>query len=151
MAKQPKPPTTPHNPDTQTKDEPSEMETAAADPALASALLRILSNHCGERGTSEGAVETLERIISERDLLFPIARAGCTRALLVTHVPAEGQTYDKGRRYELRMLEAHEGQVTVRETVEVDSGEQTLAMPFHVALSHAEREFAAFLKPEMYR
>lgn len=77
--------------------------------------------------------------------------SGHTRALLVTHVPAEGETYDKGRRYEVRMLEAKDGAVTLREVVEVDGGEQTLSMPFHVALSHAEREFAAFLKPEMFR
>lgn len=83
--------------------------------------------------------------------LLSALASGHTRALLVTHVPAEKETYDKGRRYELRTLEVKDGAVTVRETVEVDSGKQTLAMPFHVALSHAEREFAAFLKPEMYR
>lgn len=76
---------------------------------------------------------------------------GHTRALLVTHVPAEGETYDKGRRYELRLLEAKDGKVELREVVEVDGGEQTLSMPFHVTLSHAEREFVAFLKPEMFR
>ncbi len=32
-------------------------------------LLAILSNHCGEAGTSEGAVETLQRIIADRDAL----------------------------------------------------------------------------------
>lgn len=84
-------------------------------------------------------------------LAYALLRKGVTRALLVTHVPAEGQTYDKGRRYELRLLEAKDGQVTVREVKEVDGGEVTLEMPFHVLLSHAEREFAAFLKPEMYR
>lgn len=76
---------------------------------------------------------------------------GHTRALLVTHVPAEGQTYDAGRRYELRLLEAKDGTVTVREMKEVDGGEVTLEMPFHVLLSHMEREVATFLKPEMYR
>lgn len=76
---------------------------------------------------------------------------GHTRALLVTHVPAEKETYDKGRRYQLRLLEAKDGTVTIREVVEVDGGEQTLSMPFHVALSHAEREFTAFVKPEMFR
>lgn len=150
MAKQPKPPTQPPSPD-DAPEMPRHPHAAESDAALVGELLSLLSNHCGERGTSEGAVETLKRIISERDLLFPIARAGCTRAILVTHVPAEGQTYDAGRRYELRLLEAKDGTVTVREVKEVDSGEQTLAMPFHVALSHAEREFATFLKPEMYR
>lgn len=77
--------------------------------------------------------------------------SGHTRALLVTHVPKEKETYDAGRRYELRLLEAHDGQVTVREVKEVDGGVVTLEMPFHVLLSHAEREFVAFLKPEMYR
>lgn len=88
------------------------------------------------------------------DSVLALAHAlshGHTRALLVTHVPAEGETYDKGRRYEVRTLEAHDGKVTVKEVVEVEGGEQTLAMPFHVALSHTEREFAAFLKPEMFR
>lgn len=88
------------------------------------------------------------------DAVAAIASAlasGHTRALLVTHVPAEGQTYDAGRRYELRLLEAKDGQVTVREVKEVDGGEVTLEMPFHVLLSHAEREFSTFLKPEMYR
>lgn len=83
--------------------------------------------------------------------LLALLTKGHTRALLVTHVPAEGETYDKGRRYEVRLLEAKDGTVTLREVVEVESGEQTLAMPFHVALSHAEREFATFLKPEMFR
>jgi hypothetical protein len=31
-------------------------------------LTERLSRHCGERGLSEGAVETLDRIIRERDL-----------------------------------------------------------------------------------
>lgn len=30
-------------------------------------LVQILQRYCGERGDSEGAVETLERIIRERD------------------------------------------------------------------------------------
>lgn len=34
---------------------------------LGGALVAILSEHCGEAGESEGAVETLERIIKERD------------------------------------------------------------------------------------
>lgn len=76
---------------------------------------------------------------------------GHTRALLVTHPPAEGQTYDNGRRYQLRLLEAKDGQVTVREVVEVGEGEQTLSMPFHVLNSHMEREVATFIKPEMFR
>jgi hypothetical protein len=33
-------------------------------------LIDVLSHHCGERGESEGAVETLERIIRERDILL---------------------------------------------------------------------------------
>lgn len=40
------------------------------DPtALTMALISILSNYCGEAGTSEGALETLQRIIAERDAL----------------------------------------------------------------------------------
>lgn len=85
------------------------------------------------------------------DDLAALLAKGHTRALLITHVPAEGETYDKGRRYEVRVLEAKDGTVTLRPMVEVDGGEQTLSMPFHVALSHAEREFTAFVKPEMFR
>ena len=33
-------------------------------------LVSVLMNHCGERGDNEGAVETLERIIRERDILL---------------------------------------------------------------------------------
>lgn len=39
------------------------------DAALGKQLVGILINHCGERGDSEGAVETLNRIIRERDAL----------------------------------------------------------------------------------
>lgn len=35
--------------------------------SLEKQLVAILQNHCGERGDNEGAVETLERIIKERD------------------------------------------------------------------------------------
>lgn len=31
-------------------------------------LISILGNYCGERGENEGAVDTLKRIIKERDL-----------------------------------------------------------------------------------
>ena len=34
---------------------------------LLNKLISILENHCGERGDNEGAVETLKRIINERD------------------------------------------------------------------------------------
>ncbi len=33
-------------------------------------LIEILSRHCGERGDNEGAIETLERIIKEREILL---------------------------------------------------------------------------------
>lgn len=44
-------------------------------------LLRVLSNHCGEqtllaRGTSEGAVDTLQRIVGERDRVAAQVVAG---------------------------------------------------------------------------
>lgn len=84
------------------------------------------------------------------DLLAALA-SGHTRALLVTHVPADKETYDKGRKYEVRLLDAHDGKVEVREVVEVADGERTLGMPFHVALSHLERHFADFLKPGQFR
>lgn len=77
--------------------------------------------------------------------------AGTTRALLVRHVPAEGETYDAGRKYELRLLEVVDGVASLRTVTEVANGKQTHAMPFHVALSHLERHFADFLKPEQYR
>ena len=38
-----------------------------SDKGLQDQLIGILQNHCGERGDSEGAVETLNRIIRERD------------------------------------------------------------------------------------
>jgi hypothetical protein len=38
-----------------------------ANEETLNSVMRILSDHCGESGTSEGAVETLERIIAERD------------------------------------------------------------------------------------
>jgi hypothetical protein len=37
------------------------------DAKLLSDLLGVLSEHCGERGDNEGAVETLRRVIAERD------------------------------------------------------------------------------------
>lgn len=39
----------------------------AKELKLLSELISILSNYCGERGDSESAVETLTRIIHERD------------------------------------------------------------------------------------
>ena len=38
-----------------------------ADLKLLRELISILENHCGEHGDNEGAVETLNRIIKERD------------------------------------------------------------------------------------
>ena len=40
---------------------------SADDSQLLASLLAILSRHRGERGDSEGAVETLQRIVGERD------------------------------------------------------------------------------------
>lgn len=40
------------------------------DPILLRQLLAILIKHCGERGDNEGAVETLERIVRERNILI---------------------------------------------------------------------------------
>lgn len=37
-------------------------------PTLEQQLCEVLINHCGERGDNEGAVDTLCRIIRERDL-----------------------------------------------------------------------------------
>lgn len=39
---------------------------------LADELCFVLAEHCGERGTSEGAVETLTRIVSERNLAVSV-------------------------------------------------------------------------------
>jgi hypothetical protein len=143
---------TPH-PETNplTVDETTSTTPAEATSELEREMLAILSNHCGERGTSEGAVETLSRIIAERDTLFPIRHAGHTRALLVTHVPKEGETYDKGRKYEVRLLDAQDGKVEVHEVAEVAEGEKSLGMPFHVAESHLVRHFSDFLKPGQFR
>jgi hypothetical protein len=41
------------------------------DRQLLNQLTAVLMRHCGERGESEGAVETLERIIRERDEARP--------------------------------------------------------------------------------
>lgn len=46
---------------------------------LESQLVSILSLYCGERGDNEGAIETLERLIKERDILL---RNGIKRDLL---------------------------------------------------------------------
>lgn len=35
-------------------------------------LVEILSRYCGERGDNEGAVDTLARIIDERNLLLRV-------------------------------------------------------------------------------
>ncbi len=43
------------------------LERQNGDTRLGRELVAILSNHCGERGDNEGAVETLQRIIRERD------------------------------------------------------------------------------------
>jgi hypothetical protein len=37
---------------------------------LEAQLVSILQRHCGERGDNEGAVETLERLVRERDILL---------------------------------------------------------------------------------
>ncbi len=37
---------------------------------LENELIAILGKYCGERGDSEGAVETLERIVREREILL---------------------------------------------------------------------------------
>jgi len=46
-----------------------EMEREVLDARLGRELVALLSEHCGERGDSEGAVETLQRIIRERGAL----------------------------------------------------------------------------------
>jgi hypothetical protein len=43
-------------------------------------LTSVLMRYCGERGDSEGAVETLERIIREREILL---KNGIKHVLLV--------------------------------------------------------------------
>ena len=46
----------------------TELKAVLADVALCDQLCKVLSGYCGERGTSEGAVETLERCLRERDI-----------------------------------------------------------------------------------
>ncbi len=46
---------------------PSETK---APTKLENQLVDILSRYCGERGDNEGAVETLDRIVEERNLLL---------------------------------------------------------------------------------
>lgn len=48
----------------------SGMSTEAHTSASDSGLVSILQRYCGERGDNEGATETLERIIRERDILL---------------------------------------------------------------------------------
>ena len=43
---------------------------AKASTKLEDQLVEILSHYCGERGDNEGAVETLDRIVDERNLLL---------------------------------------------------------------------------------
>lgn len=43
-------------------------------------LCEVLIGHCGERGDNEGALETLERIIRERDDLFKLLSISCLKA-----------------------------------------------------------------------
>jgi hypothetical protein len=38
-----------------------------SDVTLLNELLAVLIQHCGEKGDNEGAVDTLKRIIRERD------------------------------------------------------------------------------------
>ena len=50
---------------------PNVETTAARAPTkLENQLVDILSHYCGERGDNEGAVETLERIVEERNTLL---------------------------------------------------------------------------------
>lgn len=48
----------------------SSQPSQPAQSKLEHELVSILIRHCGEHGQNEGAVETLERIIRERDLLL---------------------------------------------------------------------------------
>jgi len=41
------------------------VQTNQQDAETHASLIRLLSNHCGERGQSEGAIDTLVRIIAE--------------------------------------------------------------------------------------
>jgi hypothetical protein len=45
-------------------------KVAKAPTKLEDQLVDILSHYCGERGDNEGAVETLERIVEERNTLL---------------------------------------------------------------------------------
>lgn len=75
-----------------------------------------------------------------------------TRALVVSHVPAEGETYDEGRRYMFHWVETKDGVLTLSEQKEVENGGKlTLAMPFHVAFDWVWKRLNDFLKPSQYR
>lgn len=52
------------------QQEPKPKAESPLNDATVRALYKILFQHCGERGDNEGAVETLERIIRERDSLM---------------------------------------------------------------------------------
>jgi len=67
-----------------TKDQNRQMQALVDQSATslhtAADLIAILEKHCGERGQSEGAVETLTRIIAER----ATAEAACKTAVQET-------------------------------------------------------------------
>ena len=50
--------------------------TSNGSPPLEGELARILSHYCGERGNSEGAADTLRRIICERDTARAVDTGG---------------------------------------------------------------------------
>lgn len=74
------------------------------DRKLLRDLIFILQQHCGERGDSEGAVETLERIIRERDR----AHAHDSSVLTIEQLVSEsyGTAVEKGWWDGLTILDA---------------------------------------------
>lgn len=48
----------------------SEDNINALAAKLYAELQTILMRHCGERGDNEGVIETLDRIVKERDILL---------------------------------------------------------------------------------
>lgn len=56
------------------------MSEPLSHDATYDALIALLTNHCGQRGQSEGAADTLRRIIRERDSALTLLRQRDSKA-----------------------------------------------------------------------
>lgn len=80
--------------------------------------------------------------------------SGTHRALIISHTPAEGETYDEGRRYSFHTLEAVDGRITLKIQQELEpnvGGKLSNDMPFHMAFDWLWKRLNDWLKPRQYR